>query len=247
MPALAANFLHPSGRRRGPPIRGHTFSEAVCDGGRGVTGRQGDIEAVLRLAPVVPVLVIDEVATAVPLARALVAGGLKAIEVTFRTAAALDSIRAIAAEVEGAVVGAGTVLAPAQVEQAEAAGCRFLVSPGAAPELLAAAANSPVPLLPGAATASEAMALLERGYGYQKFFPAEPAGGVTYLKALASPLAGIRFCPTGGISRDSAGSYLALPNVVCVGGSWVAPADKVAAGDWAGIAALARDAAALKA
>ncbi len=212
-----------------------------------MTERQKGIEAVLKLAPVVPVLVIDEVATAVPLARALVAGGLKAIEVTFRTPAALDSIRAIAGEVEGAVVGAGTVLTAAQADQAASAGCRFMVSPGASPDLLAAVKDGPVPLLPGAATASEAMALLEQGYAFQKFFPAEPAGGVAYLKALASPLAGITFCPTGGISRASAGSYLALPNVVCVGGSWVAPGDKVAAGAWDEIEALARDAAGLTA
>lgn len=212
-----------------------------------MTQGQKAIEKILTLAPVVPVLVIDEAATAVPLARALVAGGLKAIEVTFRTPAALDSIRAIAQEVEGAVVGAGTVLTAAQVKQAEEAGCRFMVAPGASLDLLAAARDSSVPLLPGAATASEAMTLLEQGFALQKFFPAEPAGGVAYLKALAQPLAGIRFCPTGGISRASAGSYLALPNVVCVGGSWVAPADKVAAGAWDEIEALARDAAALTA
>ena len=211
-----------------------------------MTERQEGIEAVLKLAPVVPVLVIEDVAAAVPLARALVAGGLRAIEVTFRTSAALESIRAIAAEVEGAVVGAGTVLTAAQVDQAVDAGCRFMVSPGAAPELLAAVKDCPVPLLPGAATASEAMALLEQGYAFQKFFPAEPAGGTSYLKSLASPLAGIRFCPTGGISRDSASDYLALPNVVCVGGSWVAPADRVADGAWKDIEALAFDAAGLK-
>ncbi|MGF1628071.1 MAG: bifunctional 4-hydroxy-2-oxoglutarate aldolase/2-dehydro-3-deoxy-phosphogluconate aldolase [Kiloniellaceae bacterium] len=207
--------------------------------------RQEGIAEVLKLAPVVPVLVIDEVATAVPLARALVAGGLKAIEVTFRTKAALESIRAIVAEVEGAVVGAGTVLTAAQVDQAVKAGCEFMVSPGASLDLLTALRDCPVPLLPGAATASEAMTLLEQGYAYQKFFPAEPAGGVAYLKALASPLAGITFCPTGGISRDSAGRYLALANVVCVGGSWVAPADRVAAAAWGDIEALARDAAGL--
>lgn len=216
-----------------------------------MTGRRQDpqegIAKVLKLAPVVPVLVIEEVATAVPLARALVAGGLKAIEVTFRTKAALESIRAIAAEVEGAVVGAGTVLTAAQVDQAVEAGCQFMVSPGASRDLLAALGDCPVPLLPGAATASEAMTLLEQGYAYQKFFPAEPAGGVAYLKALSQPLAGVVFCPTGGISRDSAGRYLALDNVVCVGGSWVAPADKVAAGAWRDIEALARDAAGLTA
>jgi len=208
---------------------------------------QKGITEILTLAPVVPVLVIEDAKTAVPLARALVAGGLKAIEVTFRTEAALESIRAIAAEVEGAVVGAGTVLTARQVDQAVDAGCRFMVSPGAAPGLLDAVRRAPVPLLPGAATASEVMALLEAGYSYQKFFPAEPAGGVAYLKALASPLAGVTFCPTGGISRDSAGRYLALPNVICVGGSWVAPADKVAAGAWRDIEALALDAANLKA
>lgn len=207
--------------------------------------RQKGIEVVLRLAPVVPVLVIEDARTAVPLARALVAGGLKAIEVTFRTKAALESIRAIADEVEGAVVGAGTVLTPAQVDQAVEAGCVFMVSPGASLDLLSAVRDCPVPLLPGAATASEAMTLLEQGYPVQKFFPAEPGGGVAYLKALASPLAGVTFCPTGGIARESAGRYLALPNVVCVGGSWVAPADKVAAGAWDAIEALARDAAGL--
>ena len=206
---------------------------------------QNGIEAILKLAPVVPVLVIDEVATAVPLARALVAGGLKAIEVTFRTEAALESIRAIAAEVDGAVVGAGTVLTAAQVDQAVAAGCRFMVSPGVSPGLLDAVADCPIPLLPGSASASEAMTLLEQGYAFQKFFPAEPAGGAAYLKSLSQPLAGLRFCPTGGISRETAGRYLALPNVVCVGGSWVAPGDKVAAGAWGEIEALARDAAGL--
>lgn len=212
-----------------------------------MTGNQGGIEAVLKLAPVVPVLVIEDAASAVPLARALVAGGLKAIEITFRTPAAVDAVKAVAQEVEDAVVGAGTVLNADQLAQAVEAGARFMVSPGAAPRLLAAAADCDVPLLPGAASASEAMALLEQGYRFQKFFPAEPAGGVAYLKSLASPLSAIRFCPTGGIARDSAGSYLALPNVVCVGGSWVAPGDKVAAGDWAAIEALARDAAGLTA
>src|SRR5690606_6086646 len=158
-----------------------------------------------------PVLMIEDVATAVPLARALVAGGLKAIEVTFRTKAALDSIRAIAGEVEGAVVGAGTVLTAAQVDQAVEAGCVFMVSPGASLDLLTAARDCPVPLLPGAATASEAMTLLEQGYAVQKFFPAEAAGGLGYLKALSQPLAGITFCPTGGITRESAVAYLAQP------------------------------------
>jgi 2-dehydro-3-deoxyphosphogluconate aldolase/(4S)-4-hydroxy-2-oxoglutarate aldolase len=211
-----------------------------------VSNKQKITETILKLAPVVPVLVIDDVKAAVPLARALVAGGLKAIEVTFRTKAALDSIKAISSEVEGAVVGAGTVLTAKQVDQAVKAGCRFMVSPGASLDLLTAVRDCPVPLLPGAATASEAMTLLEQGYGFQKFFPAEPAGGAAYLKALSSPLPAVTFCPTGGITRENAGKYLSLPNVICVGGSWVAPGDKVAAGDWAGIEALARDAAGLK-
>lgn len=210
-----------------------------------MSDKQEGIEAILKLAPVVPVLIIEDPATAVPLARAMVAGGLKAIEVTLRTERAVEAVRAIAAEVEGAVIGVGTVMNADQVSQSVAAGARFMVSPGASPGLLSAVAESPVPLLPGSASASEAMTLLEHGYHLQKFFPAEPAGGAAYLKSLASPLPAIRFCPTGGISRDSAGRYLALPNVICVGGSWVAPADKVAAGDWAAIEALARDAAGL--
>ncbi len=204
-----------------------------------------DLTSVLSATPVIPVLVIDSTGTALPLARALVAGGLSVLEITLRTPAALDVIRAIAGEVEGAVVGAGTVLTPAQYEESERAGARFVVSPGASDALLAAAAASPVPFLPGSATASEVMRLLERGYRCLKFFPAEPAGGVAYLKALASPLPEARFCPTGGIDADRARAYLSLPNVLCVGGSWVAPGDAVAAGDWPRITRLARAAAAL--
>jgi 2-dehydro-3-deoxyphosphogluconate aldolase/(4S)-4-hydroxy-2-oxoglutarate aldolase len=165
--------------------------------------------------------------------------------VTLRTPAALEAIRAIAAEVEGAVPGAGTVLDAAQLDQAVAAGAKFLVSPGASPRLIAAAKAAPVPMLPGAATAGEAMALREEGFRVLKFFPAEPAGGVAYLKGLAAPLPDILFCPTGGIGGHNARSYLALPNVVCVGGSWVAPADAVAAGEWLRITSLALDAVAL--
>lgn len=200
---------------------------------------------ILKLQPVVPVLVVEDASTAVPLARALVAGGLKAIEITLRTPAALDAIRAVASEVEGAVAGAGTILDAAQFEAAEAAGARFIVSPGATDALLDAAAGSRVPLLPGAATASEAMALRDKGYRTLKFFPAEQAGGAAYLKSLSSPLAGMQFCPTGGISMKNAKDYLTLPNVVCIGGSWVAPVDMVASGDWAGITALAAEAAGL--
>ena len=178
-------------------------------------------------------------------ARALVAGGLPVIEITLRTGAALEAIEAIAGEVEDAIVGAGTVLSKGQLVAAARAGARFLVSPGINPDLLKAAEDSPVPLMPGAATASEVMTLMDAGYTIQKFFPAEPAGGIAYLKALASPLPAIRFCPTGGIGRDNAAAYLALANVVCVGGSWVAPRRRHRAGDWSRIESLARDAARL--
>lgn len=200
------------------------------------------LAAVLSAAPVVPVLTIEDRATAVPLARALVAGGLTALEVTLRTAAGLECIRAIKGEVEGCNVGAGTVLDAAQLADAEAAGATFMVSPGAAPKLIAAATESAVPFLPGAATAGEAMALVEAGFSILKFFPAEPAGGLAYLKALGAPLPGIRFCPTGGIGAGNAQDYLALANVICVGGSWVAPADAVAQGNWTRITALSREA-----
>ncbi|PKA41777.1 2-dehydro-3-deoxy-phosphogluconate aldolase [Rhizobium sullae] len=203
--------------------------------------------SILKLQPVVPVLIVDDVKSGVLLARALVAGGLKAIEITMRTPAALDTVRAVAQEVEGAEVGTGTILNAQHWDAAVAAGSKFVVSPGATQELLAAASKSPVPLLPGAATASEVMALREEGYQVLKFFPAEQAGGVAYLKALSSPLAGTFFCPTGGISLKNANDYLSLPNVICVGGSWVAPKELVAAGDWAGITKLASEAAALKA
>ncbi|SEH81764.1 2-keto-3-deoxy-phosphogluconate aldolase [Rhizobium tibeticum] len=202
--------------------------------------------SILTLQPVVPVLIVDDVKSAVLLARALVAGGLKAIEITMRTSAALDAVRAVADEVEGAEVGAGTILNAAHWDAAIAAGSRFIVSPGATQELLDAARSSSVPLLPGAATASEVMALREEGYQVLKFFPAEQAGGAAYLKALSSPFAGTVFCPTGGISLKNAMDYLSLPNVICVGGSWVAPKELIAAGDWAGITKLASEAAALK-
>ncbi|MCY6379178.1 2-dehydro-3-deoxy-phosphogluconate aldolase [Hoeflea prorocentri] len=201
--------------------------------------------AILQLQPVVPVLVVDRVATAIPLARALVDGGLKAIEITLRTDAALDAIKAVADEVEGAEVGAGTILNARQYEAAVKAGSRFIVSPGTTQELLDAATQSEVPLLPGAATPSEVMALREEGYAVMKFFPAEQAGGAAYLKSLASPLGGISFCPTGGITVKTAKDYLSLPNVICVGGSWVAPKALVEAGDWAAVTELAVQAKAL--
>ncbi|MGN6738733.1 bifunctional 4-hydroxy-2-oxoglutarate aldolase/2-dehydro-3-deoxy-phosphogluconate aldolase [Dyella sp.] len=208
--------------------------------------KQAQVEATMRLAPVIPVVIIDDVAAAVPMARALVAGGTPAIEVTLRTPAALDAIRAIAQEVEGAVVGVGTVLNAEHLAAAKAAGARFAVSPGVSPKLLNAADDSELPLLPGAATASEVMTLIERGYRFLKFFPAVPAGGTKLIGAWASPLPQVKFCPTGGISLSTASDFLALPNVLCVGGSWLTPADKLKAGDWAAIELLAREAASLK-
>ncbi|MFJ7177508.1 bifunctional 4-hydroxy-2-oxoglutarate aldolase/2-dehydro-3-deoxy-phosphogluconate aldolase [Streptomyces massasporeus] len=203
--------------------------------------------SVLDLAPVVPVVVIEDAADAVPLARALVAGGLPAIEVTLRTPAALEAIREIAREVPGAVVGAGTVIRPEQVVEAVAAGSRFLVGPGWTDVLLDAMRASGVPFLPGVSTASEVVALLERGVREMKFFPAQAAGGTAYLKSLSGPLPQARFCPTGGIGPVSAPDYLALPNVGCVGGSWMLPPDAVAARDWGRVEELARAAAGLSA
>ena len=202
--------------------------------------------ATLRLQPVVPVIIIEDAKSAVPLARALVKGGLKAIEITMRTPAALDAIKAVAEEVEGAVAGAGTVLDARQWDQAVKAGSKFIVSPGAGTAVLHAADQSDIPLLPGTATATEVMQVRDRGYTVVKFFPAEQAGGASYLGALASPLAGIKFCPTGGVSLKNAMDYLSLPNVVCVGGSWVAPKAMVASGDWDGITKLAAEAAGLR-
>lgn len=199
---------------------------------------------ICNLAPVVPVLVVDDAGIAASLAQALVAGGLPALEVTLRTPAALDAIREMAS-VEGGVVGAGTLLTPADVEAAKEAGATFGVSPGATDRLLDACEANDLPLLPGAATASEAMRLLERGYTTQKFFPAEASGGAPALKAIGAPIPQVKFCPTGGVSLSNAADYLSLSNTLCVGGSWVAPKDKIAAGDWAGITALAAEAAAL--
>ncbi|EPD58749.1 MULTISPECIES: bifunctional 4-hydroxy-2-oxoglutarate aldolase/2-dehydro-3-deoxy-phosphogluconate aldolase [Streptomyces] len=198
--------------------------------------------SVLDLAPVIPVVVLDDVADAVPLARALVAGGLPAIEVTLRTPAALGAIRAIAGEVPEAVVGAGTVITPEQVRESVDAGSRFLVSPGWTDLLLDSMQASGVPYLPGVSTTSEVVALLERGVQDMKFFPAQAAGGAPYLKSLAGPLPQARFCPTGGVGAANALDYLQLPNVACVGGTWMIPADAVAGGDWGRIETLAREA-----
>jgi 2-dehydro-3-deoxyphosphogluconate aldolase/(4S)-4-hydroxy-2-oxoglutarate aldolase len=199
---------------------------------------------ICRLAPVVPVLVIDDLAHAAPLAQALVAGGLPALEVTLRTPAALDAIRAMS-QVPGGVVGAGTLLTPADVKAAKAAGAKFGVSPGATDRIIAACEDEGLPLLPGAATATEIMILLEKGFTVQKFFPAEQSGGAAFLKSIGSPIPQVSFCPTGGISLKNAPDYLALKNILCVGGSWVAPKEAMAKGDWATVTRLAAEAAAL--
>jgi len=199
------------------------------------------IKQICALAPVIPVLVIDDVTIAKPLAQALVKGGLPVLEVTLRTEAALDVIKAMS-EVEGAIVGAGTILTPEDLSAAKNAGASFGVSPGSSDDLLKAAEVEGFPLLPGATTATEVMNLLAQGYDMLKFFPAAAAGGIDMLKSLAGPLPGVSFCPTGGINPGNVQAYLALPNVICVGGTWVTPKEMLAAGDWAGIEQLARQA-----
>jgi 2-dehydro-3-deoxyphosphogluconate aldolase / (4S)-4-hydroxy-2-oxoglutarate aldolase len=208
--------------------------------------RDGETAAIMALAPVIPVLTVASVDDGVAQAKALVAGGLYAIEVTLRTASALAAIRAIAKAVPDAVVGAGTIVSVEQIDEAVAAGARFLVSPGAPPALAKAAAQSPVPFLPGCATASEAMSLRELGFRALKLFPAEAAGGAKLLASLAAPLPDLRFCPTGGIDLAKAPEYLKLPNVPCVGGSWMLPKAAIAAGDYFAVEALSREAAGLK-
>ncbi len=207
-----------------------------------MTDRQAGLAKLLKQSPIVAVLVIDDAATAVPLARALVRGGVRLIEITLRTPAAWEAIKRIAGEVEDAITGAGTILTPEQFAEADRIGCHFTVSPGATPRLMAAAAEARTPWLPGAATASEMLLLLEHGYCLQKFFPAEQAGGAAYLRSLASPLGAVRFCPTGGIDERNLTSYLELPNVLCVGGSWIAPAELIRAGKWDAVAARAAEA-----
>lgn len=202
--------------------------------------------AFVAKAPVVPVVVIERLEDAVPLARALVEGGLPLIEVTLRTPVALEAVRLIAAEVEGAIVGAGTVIERAQIESSLEAGATFLVSPGTTPDLLAAFTETPIPVMAGCASASEAMRLAELGFEVLKFFPAEASGGAAFLKSIAGPLPQLRFCPTGGIGPYNAPDYLALPNVVAVGGSWVVPADAIRAGDFGKVRDLAKAAAGLK-
>ncbi|MEM9595678.1 MAG: bifunctional 4-hydroxy-2-oxoglutarate aldolase/2-dehydro-3-deoxy-phosphogluconate aldolase [Acidobacteriota bacterium] len=198
-----------------------------------------DLASFLSSTPVIPVLTVHRAADAEPLARALVAGGLNVLEVTLRTPAALDAIARMA-EVDGALVGAGTLTRPADVDAVLGAGGRFGVSPGLTPDLGRAAKGSGLPLLPGVMTPSEAMAARDAGFPLLKLFPAEAAGGRPLLRSLAGPLADLRFCPTGGISADTFLDYLALPNVLCVGGSWIAPKDAVADGDWGRVEALAR-------
>jgi 2-dehydro-3-deoxyphosphogluconate aldolase / (4S)-4-hydroxy-2-oxoglutarate aldolase len=204
------------------------------------------VASVLDVVPVMPVVVLDSLEHAVPVARALVAGGLPAIELTLRTPVALDAIRAIASEVPEILVGAGTITTPAHAKEALEAGAQFLVSPGTTRSLLHAMQDTGLPFLPGTATVSEVLSALEAGCTEMKFFPAAASGGTAYLKAIASPVPAARFCPTGGITLDSAPSYLALPNVGCVGGSWITPADALAAGDWDRVARLAAEAAALR-
>jgi 2-dehydro-3-deoxyphosphogluconate aldolase/(4S)-4-hydroxy-2-oxoglutarate aldolase len=204
-----------------------------------------DASGVLRVSPVIPVVTIDDPRDAVPLARALVAGGVKIIELTLRTHSALTSLKLIAQEVPDILVGAGTILTPGQADAAVQSGAKFLVSPGITPALLASMLSLDVPVLPGVATVGEVMAVLEAGLDAMKFFPAGPAGGPSYLAAIGAPIPHVQLCPTGGISLATAPDYLKLPNVACVGGSWLTPADAVAAKDWDRITSLAGGAAAL--
>jgi 2-dehydro-3-deoxyphosphogluconate aldolase / (4S)-4-hydroxy-2-oxoglutarate aldolase len=205
-----------------------------------------NVSQLLRISPVMPVVVIDDAKLAVPLARALVEGGIGVMEVTLRTAAALESIKAIARDVPEISVGAGTILNVRDLQQARDAGARFGISPGSSAELLVAGKDADWPYLPGAMTPSEVMAAVAAGYSTLKFFPAAQAGGVPMLKALAGPFPKVMFCPTGGISVATAPDYLALANVSCIGGSWLTPGDRIAAQDWAAITKLAREASLLR-
>jgi 2-dehydro-3-deoxyphosphogluconate aldolase/(4S)-4-hydroxy-2-oxoglutarate aldolase len=197
--------------------------------------RRARLEEVLRAAPVVPVITIERVDDAVPLARALVAGGLRALEITLRTRAAPEAAQAIAREVPEAILGLGTVLTAADLEAAHALGARFALSPGATPELLDAAAAGELPFIPGVQTPSEVMAALARGFDVMKFFPAGPTGGIAALRALAGPFPQVRFCPTGGVGEDNFAQWLALANVVSVGGSWLAPPTEIKSRNWAAL------------
>ena len=202
--------------------------------------RQDQLDALLAIGRVIPVITINDLDDAVPLARALVAGGVRLLEITLRTKAGMAAAEAIMRAVPEAVVGIGTVLTPADMARAVASGARFALSPGATPALLDAAADAPIPFLPGVATASELMAAMARGFSTTKFFPASTAGGIPALKALAGPFPQARFCPTGGITEENAATWLAEPNVVAVGGSWLTPAAAVAAKRWDTIEKRAR-------
>jgi 2-dehydro-3-deoxyphosphogluconate aldolase/(4S)-4-hydroxy-2-oxoglutarate aldolase len=204
-----------------------------------------DATSILNVSPVIPVVTIDDPASAVPVAQALVDGGIRIIELTLRTESALESLKLIAAEVPGMIPGAGTVLTPGQADAAAAAGARFLVSPGVTPSLLRHLVGMDLPVLPGVATVGEAMAVLEEGLSAMKFFPAGPAGGPDYLASIGAPIPAVQFCPTGGISLKTAPDYLQLANVSCVGGSWLTPRDAVERQDWPRITALAEEAAGL--
>lgn len=203
------------------------------------------LEAIMTRCPVIPVIVINHPDEAVPLAKALVRGGLKVLEITLRTEHGLRAIGDIKQAVPDAIVGAGTVVSAADIEKAVAAGSEFLVSPGSPPQLIEASLACSVPLLPGVATPTEAMTLVDRGITHMKFFPAQAAGGVPMLKSIAGPLPQIKFCPTGGVNPDNAADYLALANVLCVGGSWMLDPAKIAAQDWNAIEQSARQAALL--
>jgi 2-dehydro-3-deoxyphosphogluconate aldolase/(4S)-4-hydroxy-2-oxoglutarate aldolase len=200
--------------------------------------RQDTLRALLRAAVIVPVLTIERAADAVPLARALVAGGVRTLEITLRTEAAVAAAKAVIADVPDAIVGIGTVLSARDFELAQSIGARFTVSPGTTPELLDSAANSDLPFLPGVASASELMRARERGFDVLKFFPAEQAGGIAMLRAWAGPFPDVKFCPTGGIGEANAAKWLAEPMVLAVGGSWICPTSAVRSADWAGITAM---------
>jgi 2-dehydro-3-deoxyphosphogluconate aldolase/(4S)-4-hydroxy-2-oxoglutarate aldolase len=200
--------------------------------------RQDHLRKLLKAAFVVPVLTIERVSDAVPLARALVAGGIRTLEITLRTEAAVEAAKAVIAEVPEAIVGIGTVLTPADFQKAYAIGARFTVSPGATRELLDIAASSDLPFLPGVATASELMRARERGFDTLKFFPAEQTGGIAMLRAWSGPFPDVKFCPTGGVGEANAASWLSEPMVLAVGGSWICPSSMVRSGDWAGITAM---------
>ncbi len=204
------------------------------------------LDEILTIAPVIPVITIEDSSVALPLAKALVKGGLPVIEITLRTKAAIDAIKLISKEVKGAIVGAGTVISASQYNSASRAGASFMVSPGTTPALLDIAGSHDVPLLPGASSPSESMFLMDRSYLRQKFFPAEPSGGTTFLSSLISPLPDIKFCPTGGITLESAPSYLKLSNVICIGGSWIASSKLINQENWQQIEDNARVAANLK-